>query len=171
MAKLPQSKGKKVTNFILLVLEKAIDGYIRFEDFTYHNYRYQYGIPDLKKASLSKALKRLREGGYVELLDDEELIYKLTDKGREKAVLAELQSSGEEWDGKWRIVIFDVPEKRRVVRDLLRHNLKSWGFTPWQQSVWVTKKNCTRALRKYIKNTGIEEWVLIIESDNIGRNT
>lgn len=168
-AKLPDSKGKKVTNLILLALEKAVDGYIRFEDFTYHHYRYHYGIPDLKQSSFSKALKRLRENGFVELIDDNELIYRLTDKGKEKAVVAQLQSEGSKWDGKWRVVIFDIPEKRRAARDLLRYNLKSWGFTSWQQSVWVTKKNCTEALRLYIKKIGIEDWVLVLETDNIGR--
>ena len=151
MARLPVSKYRQLTNLILLTLEKSIDGYIRFENFTYHHYRYKYGYPELKKASLAKALKRLREGGFIEFIDDEQLIYRLTDKGREKAVLAELQSIGGKWDGKWRIVIFDIPEKRRSARDLFRYNLKSWGFTSWQQSVWVTKKNCTKVLRDYIK--------------------
>ena len=76
MAKLPETKGKKVTNFILLALEKAVDGYVRFEDFTYHHYQYIYGIQELKKASLSKALQRLRQGGIIELIDDEQLIYR-----------------------------------------------------------------------------------------------
>lgn len=168
-AKLPATKGKKVTNLILMVLEKAVDGYVRLEDFAYHHYRYHYGIPELKKSSLSKALKRLRENGFIELVDDKELIYRLTDKGQEKAMLVKLLFDDDKWDGKWRVVIFDIPEKRRAVRDLLRHNLKNWGFTPWQQSVWVTKKNCAKPLREYIKKIGIEDWVLILESDDIGR--
>ena len=36
------------------------------EDFAYHHYRYHYGIPELKKASLAQALKRLREKGFIE---------------------------------------------------------------------------------------------------------
>ncbi|MBI2196819.1 hypothetical protein HYU45_04405 [Candidatus Daviesbacteria bacterium] len=172
MGKLPQTKKGAVTNLILLALEKAIDGYVRLEDFLYNPGYYAYGDGwnyPLNKASLAKALQRLRQAGFIELLEDKDLILRLTDKGRERAVLAELQSLAGEWDGRWRIVIFDVPEKRRSARDLLRHNLKTWGFTPWQQSVWVTKKNCTAPLRKYIKNVGIEDWVLVIESDDIGR--
>jgi len=171
-AKLPENKKRKVTNLVLLALEKAIDGYVRMEDFLYNPGYYAYGDGwsyPLNKASLAKALQRLRIRGFIELIEDQELIIRLTDKGREKAVLAQLQSSGGEWDGKWRVVIFDVPEKRRTARDLLRYSLKSWGFTPWQQSVWVTKKNCTAALRKYIQNIGIEDWVMVLESDNIGR--
>src|SRR3989344_7614969 len=171
MVKLPENRSKKVTNLILLALEKSIDGGIRLTDFLYNPGYYAYGSGwdyPLKKASLAKALQRLRKGGFVDLIE-EELILRLTDKGRKKAVIAELQSPGEKWDGKWRVVIFDIPEKRRAARDLLRHNLKSWGFTPWQQSVWVTKKNCTCSLRKYVSNMGIEDWVMIIESDNIDR--
>lgn len=172
MPELPANKKKKVTNLILLALEKAVDGYVRFDDFI-HNpglYAYHDGRDyPLRKASLAKALQRLREGGFIEFIGDEKLMLKLTDKGREKAILAQLQSPAGKWDGKWRIVIFDIPEKRRSVRDLLRHNLKSWGFTPWQQSVWVTKKDCTKPLREYIKKIGIEDWVVVVESNDIGR--
>lgn len=170
--KLPGNKSRKVTNLILLALEKAVDGYVRLEDFMYNPGYYAYGDGweyPLNKASLAKALQRLRTGGFIELIGDEEFILRLTDKGKEKAILAQLQSSDEKWDGKWRVVIFDIPEKRRTVRDLLRHNLKNWGFTPWQQSVWVTRRNCTNALRKYIKQIGIEDWVMVLETDNIGR--
>jgi len=163
-------RKKSVTNFILLALEKSIDGYIRLEDVLYHPGYYAYGSGweyPLKKVELAKALKRLRENGLVELLDDKELILRLTDKGREKAVLANLLIEEEKWDGKYRIVIFDIPEKRRIARDLLRLKLKSWGFTPWQRSVWVTKKNCTKPLRDFIKQIGIKDWVIVIESDNV----
>lgn len=160
-------RKKSLTSFVLLVLEKSIDGYVRFEDFAYHHYRYRYGIPELKKSSLAKALKRLREGGLVELVSDEQLAFRITDRGREKAVLANLLVEDEKWDGKYRIVIFDIPEKRRVVRDLLRVKLKGWGFVPWQRSVWVTKKNCAKPLRNFIKSVGIKDWVMVIESDNV----
>lgn len=161
--------GKKdsVGKFALLVLEKTVDGYVRFEDFANHYYRYHYGAPELKKSSLAKALKRLQEGGLIELVSDKQLAFRITDKGREKAVLAELLLEEDKWDGKYRIVIFDIPEKRRVARDLLRIKLKNWGFVPWQRSVWATKKNCTKTLRNFIKQVGIKDWVMIIESDDV----
>ncbi len=162
------SSKKNITNFILLVLEKAVDGYVRFEDFTYHSYRYKYGIPDLKKASVAQALKRLRENGLVDFMDDDKLMVRLTDQGREKAVLAKIKLDDQKWDRKWRLVIFDIPEKRRTVRDLLRSKLKQWDFIHLQQSVWASKKDCTKALRDFIKSVGIEDWVMVIESDNTG---
>lgn len=158
---------KSVSNFVLLALEKAVDGYVRFEDFAYHHYRYHYGAPELKKSALSRALKRLRENGLIDFVDDNRLVYRLTDQGRQKAVLAKLLMDDQKWDGKWRILIFDIPEKRRVARDVLRSKLKVWGLTQWQQSVWVTKKNCAKELGSFIKSVGIEDWVKVFEADEI----
>lgn len=160
-------KKKAVTDLILLTLEKVVDGYVRFEDFAYHHYRYHYGIPELKNASIAQALKRLREGGLVELIDDEKLIYRLTDLGKDKALWIRMKILNEPWDGKWRIVIWDVPEKRRVARDLLRYKLKILGFERLQKSVWISKKNCTKELRDFIQKVGIKDWVLVLESDNV----
>lgn len=160
---------KSLTNFILFALEKSIDGYARFEDFTTHYYRYHYGIPDLKKPFLAQALKRLRERGLIELVSDEKLGYRLTDKGKQAAVWTAVNLKEEKWDGKWRLVIFDIPEERRQARNLLRASLKNWGFTSWQKSVWATKKNCIEVLRKFIKDVGIEDWVIVLETDNVDR--
>lgn len=165
----PPTKRKTLTNLILLVLEKSIDGYVRFEDFTYHHYRYHYGIPNLKKASLAKALKRLREDGLVELIDDTEMLFRLTDSGRDRALWERMKYGDEKWDGRWRLVIWDIPEKRRVTRDLLRFKLKQLGFVQWQKSVWATKVNCTSLLREFIRKVGVEDWVMVVVSDDIGR--
>lgn len=165
--------GKKETigKMVLLALEKAVDGYVRLEDFAYHHYRYHHGIPELKKASLAQALKRLREKGFIERVterDEGKIILRLTEAGRE-FLLLEKSDDEIEWDGKWRVVVFDIPEKQRTIRNILRSRLKMWGFSPWQQSVWASKKNITAKLRNLVKELDIEDWVLVIESDNVGR--
>jgi phenylacetic acid degradation operon negative regulatory protein len=72
------------------------------------------------------------------------------------------------WDGVWRLVIFDIPESHKRVRDTLRRRLKEWGFNPWQKSVWATKKPLTDVLRELVKKLEVEDWVLIIESRDVG---
>lgn len=155
------------------MLEKTVDGYIRMDDFINNPKYYAYGggweYP-LKKAALAKALKRLRENGFIDFIDDETLIFRLTDSGKDKALWIKMREEDEKWDGRWRLVFWDIPEKRKSVRDLLRYKLKRLGFIRWQKSVWASKKNCTKQLRDFIKGVGIEDWVLVIESDNIGRN-
>lgn len=160
---------KGLGSLLLLALEKGVDGTIRLADFGFRTYRYKFGIPEVKQSALSKAIKRLRENGLIDFIDDEKLILRLTDRGREQALWAKIKYVDEKWDKRWRLVIFDIPEKRRAARDLLRMKLKEWGFTRWQKSVWATKKNCTNPLRDFLRQIGIEDWVMVIESDNIGR--
>ncbi len=166
----PPSKRKVLTDLVLLAIEKSIDGYIRLEDFLYNPGYYAYGSGwsyPLKKSDLSQAIKRLREKGFIELIDDKELILRLTDSGKDRALWQKMILGSMKWDGRWRLVLWDIPEKRRLARDLLRFKLKQLGFTQWQKSVWASKVDCTKALRDFIRKTGIEEWVMVIESDNI----
>jgi PaaX protein central Cas2-like domain len=46
------------------------------------------------------------------------------------------------WDGYWRIVIFDIPEKRRRGREALRNKLKQLGFYQLQKSCFVHPFDC-----------------------------
>lgn len=155
-----------LTEIILIALEKTVDGYIRLQDFTYNPARYVYGDPSsLKKSNLSQAIKRLRQKGLIqESLKDSELVIKLTTLG--KSLIQPNLLPEQEWDGIWRIVLFDIPEEKRLVRDLLRRRLRSWGFYPWQQSVWITKNNVTDRLRNLIVKLNIPDWVVIIESND-----
>lgn len=158
---------------LLLALEKSIDGYVRLEDFMYNPGYYTYGSGweyPLKKSALAKAIKRLRENGLIDFLEEKELVIRLTDEGKSQALWVKLKFGEEEWDGRWRLIIWDIPEKRRAARDLLRAKLKELGFKQWQKSVWATKKNCTKILRDFIKQIGIKDWVMVIESDNIDRD-
>ncbi|OGE32914.1 hypothetical protein A3C59_01780 [Candidatus Daviesbacteria bacterium RIFCSPHIGHO2_02_FULL_36_13] len=155
---------KSLTNLILLAMEKSVDGYLAFEDFAYNPLLVGR---DLKKSQLSVALKRLRENGLIELVSDEKLVARLTDSGKDKVLWEKIKSDDEKWDGKWRIVIWDIPEKRRKARDLLRYKLKWLGFKQLQKSIWVTKKDCTEMLRDYINKLGIKEWVRVIEAENV----
>ncbi len=46
------------------------------------------------------------------------------------------------WDGKWRVVMFDIREKRRTTRSRLRLLLSGAGFLRLQDSVWVYPYPC-----------------------------
>ncbi|MEK7101834.1 MAG: CRISPR-associated endonuclease Cas2, partial [Patescibacteria group bacterium] len=46
------------------------------------------------------------------------------------------------WDGKWRVVIFDIREKRRRIRQKLRILLAGAGMVRLQDSVWVHPHPC-----------------------------
>lgn len=162
--------SKGLTRFILLALEKSIDGYIQIEDFLYNPHKYIYGYPrKINKPLILQAIKRLQQKGLVNYVDLGTLILKLTDIGADSAIRAKLSfQEDKEWDKIWRLVIFDIPEDQRIARDLLRFKLKEWGFIKIQKSVWATKKNCTSIMRKFIEELGISKWVLVVESNDPG---
>lgn len=41
------------------------------------------------------------------------------------------------WDRKWRIIIFDIPDKNKIKREALRGKLKELNLYKLQKSVWV----------------------------------
>lgn len=167
-------KKNSLTNLILLALERGVEaGELVLEtsqelkEWIYEVYG-DYPRP-IKERSLSQAIRRLRLKGLIEQerRDTESLVLRLTQEGRELALLAK-EDKVADWDGKWRIVVFDIPEKKRLVRQVWRRKLKNWGFARWQKSVWATRKNITQELRSLIKKLDIGDWVLVIESDNVG---
>lgn len=162
------TKGYSATDLVLLILEKSVDGLVRLEDFTYNSHIYACGYDrPLKKSALAKALSRLRQKGYIEKEKDEQIIiYKLTEVGKYQARIRQVLKE-DVWDNKWRVVVFDVPENKRRVRNALRSRLKLWEFKQLQKSVWVGKKNVTVILKKFIKEIGIADWVLVFETNSI----
>lgn len=74
----------------------------------------------------------------------------ITDKGRNELLkyqLGDLKISRPPvWDGKWRVLIFDIREYRRGDRDRLRLELSRLGFKKLQNSVWIYPYDCAEII-------------------------
>lgn len=96
---------------------------------------------------ITQALLRLERRGLI----------KITGEGKKREIHLTTQGEGlidalyagayvipmpVRWDGKWRVVMFDVPEKRKRVRDTLRMLLRSAGFVHFQDSAWIQPYPC-----------------------------
>src|SRR3989344_6111044 len=46
------------------------------------------------------------------------------------------------WDKKWRLVIFDIAQLKKIYREAFRGKLKELGFRPLQKSVWIHPFDC-----------------------------
>jgi len=94
------------------------------------------------KYYLSKVTRRLINNGQMTI--DEMGLVRLTEKGHKK--FEELETRDivrpKHWDHKYRVVIFDIEEKRKKDRDLIRGKLISLGFIKLQNSVWVSPYEC-----------------------------
>lgn len=69
------------------------------------------------------------------------------------------------WDRRWRVVIFDVPEKRKSVRASLRRFMGEYGFVRLQDSVWIYPYDCEDliALAKANFRIGADVLYMIVE--------
>lgn len=69
------------------------------------------------------------------------------------------------WDGRWRVVLFDIPERRRSVRNRLRIFMQEYGFVRLQDSVWIYPYDCEDliALAKASFRIGIDALYMIVE--------
>ena len=67
------------------------------------------------------------------------------------------------WDGKWRVVIFDIPEKKKKARDALRWELKKIGFIELQKSAWIFPYECENAIDFIVELFDVRNYVRILE--------
>lgn len=70
------------------------------------------------------------------------------------------------WDRKWRIVIFDIPEDKRYIRDRLRIKLKELGFGMIQKSVWISAYPFEDDVRDFLEAKNLEMEVYLFLSDS-----
>ena len=71
------------------------------------------------------------------------------------------------WDRKWRVIIFDIPEKKRKIRDQIRILFKSAGFYLLQDSVWVYPYDCEDVLTLLKSDLGVGKNILYLIVDEI----
>ena len=96
------------------------------------------------KRSINNSRARLVKNGILKY--DVNGFLCLTEKGKDK--LREIEAveykiiSPRKWDNKWRVLIFDIKESRKSLRDKLRKTLISVGFVRLQDSVWVFPHDC-----------------------------
>lgn len=104
-----------------------------------HGSRY-WGRPGVGDRDLVDLGKR----GYLELeagvRNRKDRVVRLTEKGRLRAMGGRDPEVcwSRPWDGKWHMVLFDIPEKDRKLRAVLRRHLAAAHFGYLQNSVWVS---------------------------------
>lgn len=74
------------------------------------------------------------------------------------------------WDKKWRIIIFDIPEKKRKVRDRFRSAIIEIGFKMLQRSIWISPKGNFEDIQQIIREYKIEKYVVLIFADRISND-
>lgn len=114
------------------------------------------------KQKTSRVLFHLRARGLVDVKKDKKKIRVcLTEKGAIEFWKLELISTDELPNGFYCLVVFDIPEKRAILRDLFRLFLKENCFFPLQKSVWISSFDMVKILKKIFTAWQIDGWVKI----------
>lgn len=125
---------------------------------------------------INSTLKRLTKQELISIHQEKDGTIKieLLEKGQKKILrykIDEIELDRSKWDGLWRIVAFDIPEKQRSARDFLRSKMKEVGFYSLQKSILITPWDCKEVI-DFIKHYyDVEEYVELIIAKSIDQET
>ena len=71
------------------------------------------------------------------------------------------------WDKKWRIVMFDIPERLKRVRESLRFHFKEIGLIEFQKSVFISPYPCYEEIEFIMEFYNIRKYVRFILAEKI----
>ncbi|MDP2704429.1 MAG: hypothetical protein Q8P01_04405 [bacterium] len=112
-------------------------------------------------------LKNLQERNLITYREfsDGKVEMKITRKGKEVLLKYELDNvklKKGQWDKKWRLVMFDIPQKYRLARDAFRQKLKYLEFHQLQKSVFITPYPCEDEIDFIAQIFDVRKYILIL---------
>jgi phenylacetic acid degradation operon negative regulatory protein len=112
-------------------------------------------------------ISQMLEENVVEKIDTG--VYQITQNGLSELSLAFpfVRFHKFDWDGKFRILSYEIPEKKRKLRDSLRREVSGWGLGPWHRSFWITPHPVTNALKRLTEDSLYEEYVQAFEAEHV----
>ncbi|KKU79764.1 MAG: Transcriptional regulator, PaaX family [Candidatus Amesbacteria bacterium GW2011_GWA2_47_70] len=123
-------------------------------------------------SSIKDGVERLLRKGRVEMREvDGKLEVRITDKGKMEIIREKLDELGiakpSKWDGKWRMVFFDVDELNKIRRDRLSRWLKKLGLRRMQRSVYVYPYPLEREISFLREVLGVPHGVKLVTAERI----
>jgi len=97
--------------------------------------------------------------------------YSLSHKGvkwMEKGRVRAFDVKHKKWDGRWRLVVYSVPEALRVLRDKIRTELCNLGFASLSASVWISPHDLRSEIVDLVRKNGMAKYVEMFEADYNG---
>ncbi|MEK3975267.1 phenylacetic acid degradation operon negative regulatory protein PaaX [Psychrobacillus sp. FSL K6-1267] len=122
--------------------------------------------------SVRVAVSRMMKQGWLESEKvGNKSYYFLTKRGKlrmEEAANRIFKLMPNEWDGKWRIIMYTIPEEKRQIRDELRKELLWSGFGSFSNGCWISPNNLDNEVEFLIEKYDINEYVDFFVSEYKG---
>jgi phenylacetic acid degradation operon negative regulatory protein len=118
------------------------------------------------RAAVSRSVKR---GWIIPEKDGRKAHYRLSPRvaWQVEQVRERLYSYGAPWDGRWRMLVYAVPEAKRTVRDRFRNELVLLGFGTPAPGVWLSPSGSLNAAHDLVGFYGLERYVEIFQAERI----
>ena len=131
-----------------------------------------FGKKDYNSKSVYNSIKHLQKNKLIDITEkDGKTIIKITKNGKSKLLEYEFEDmrikKPKKWDSKWRIIGFDIPEKRKKAREALRHKMKELGFVRMQKSLFVYPYPCGEEVEFIGEFFQVYEHIVFIEASSI----
>jgi phenylacetic acid degradation operon negative regulatory protein len=123
----------------------------------------------MSKIKYHGMVNRLKKRGVIAVTQKSDRRFiQLTSKGQLQTLLLKSRlPRTKTWDGKWRLVMFDIPEQSKYKRDQLRTLLKKDGFAKIQESVFISPYPISRHGVEYLKTTGLINYIRMLRVDEM----
>ena len=120
---------------------------------------------------LRQVLKRMRDQKLIEIAQTNQgHIVKISDRGKRKLLkfsIDNMELNRKNWDGKWKIIIYDIYTDKKQERELFRKTLKRLKFLKLQKSVYLTPFKCHDEIEYLRQVCNIGDEVLILTVSGI----
>lgn len=124
-------------------------------------------LQGLSQWKLKKSLRHLKNNKFINSTNRQK--FRLTAKGQKQALFLLTHKLfikiPKAWDGKWRMVIFDLPQSFAGNRDFLRQRLVNLGFIQVQKSVWSFPFDCEKEVNFLIESIKTKPYVYFLISE------
>ena len=110
--------------------------------------------------SYYSAMQNMKKRGYIKKINEDQFL--ITPKAITKARILKVEMADWEdkkWDGRWRIIAFDIPNTKNRERGIFRSLIKRKGFVGLQKSVFIAPYADFNELAQIRSDLKIEKYV------------
>jgi DNA-binding transcriptional regulator PaaX len=156
----------EITDQILLHLYDCVD-----YGFSYNMKRrlwiikyFNHGKSKINQKEIKNSIRELSKLKFIKKKEnyDGSVLISLNEKGRLRALnlsFKRFYNRKEKWDGKWRMIAFDIPDASRKGRNALRYRMRLGGFYELQESLFLYPYDCEREIKSFVELFKLEKYV------------
>jgi phenylacetic acid degradation operon negative regulatory protein len=164
-------RKRDILLFVLAFGKELLEETVGAGSRAYHERRlFLLTPPFYPENNFKQALGRLHRQDLVEkVVEKNEVYWRLSQKGTNFTLVKFplIKHQQQPWDHKWRMVYFDIPEKKAAIRKQFRSHLLHLGFGQAQKSVYLSPYDFIEEMKYFIKANNLTEWVFLYEGEKV----